>query len=368
MEIAIGTAVLCTDGRAGSVRKVLLQPGTGQVTHVVVSTAPVMGQNVVVPVDQVAAGDAEQVRLRLSKQELREMPPFSSADYAAPDAMWSAAVFARENVLFTPWCDPATGTVAARGGYVRRVLVTGAAVEEPVAVARGTRVECRDGLLGWLAHVMLEPRSKQVTALVVRKGRLLGKDVIVPVGWARDLSQECIYLDVSAEQLGHLAEYRPRRSDEQISAGVRDALASAGQAGRGTAIMVRTHQGVVELSGAVDTQAAKAAAGEAARGVEGVWEVRNKLLSGTVLCAEVTTALARDPRTSELAIDVSCLAGELTLSGTVRTQQQKQAAEEIARGIPRVGVVLNELAVRPSAQVDLLPEAPIPSGALTARR
>ena len=215
---------------------------------------------------------------------------------------------------------------------------------------------------------MLEPRSKQVTALVVRKGRLLGKDVIVPVGWARAMSQERIYLDVSAEQLGHLAEYRPRRSDEQMSAGVRDALASAGQAGRGTAIMVRTHQGVVELSGAVDTQAATAAAGEAARGVEGVWEVRNKLLSGTVLCAEVTTALARDPRTSELAIDVSCLAGELTLSGTVRTQQQKQAAEEIARGIPRVGVVLNELAVRPSAQVDLLPEAPIPSGALTARR
>ncbi|HLH73181.1 MAG TPA: BON domain-containing protein, partial [Chloroflexota bacterium] len=60
--------------------------------------------------------------------------------------------------------------------------------------------------------------------------------------------------------------------------------------------------------------------------------------------------LAADPRTALAPIDVTTQGGEVTLSGTVTSPRVKQAAEEIARAVPGVVVVLNELRVETPAE------------------
>ena len=59
----------------------------------------------------------------------------------------------------------------------------------------------------------------------------------------------------------------------------------------------------------------------------------------------VENALLEDPRTTEAILDVANNRGVITLTGTVDSEEIRQAAEEIARQQPGVLTVVNELKV-----------------------
>ncbi|HEX6304474.1 MAG TPA: BON domain-containing protein [Anaerolineales bacterium] len=59
----------------------------------------------------------------------------------------------------------------------------------------------------------------------------------------------------------------------------------------------------------------------------------------------VENALLEDPRTTEAILDVANNRGVITLTGTVDSEEIRQAAEEIARQQQGVLTVVNELKV-----------------------
>jgi len=59
----------------------------------------------------------------------------------------------------------------------------------------------------------------------------------------------------------------------------------------------------------------------------------------------VLDALQNDPRTRKAVIEASSLGGVITLTGTVRSEAERQAAEEIAREQEGVLSVMNEIKV-----------------------
>lgn len=59
----------------------------------------------------------------------------------------------------------------------------------------------------------------------------------------------------------------------------------------------------------------------------------------------VENALLEDPRTTEAILDVANNRGVVTLTGTVDSEEIRQAAEEIARQQQGVLTVVNELKV-----------------------
>lgn len=61
---------------------------------------------------------------------------------------------------------------------------------------------------------------------------------------------------------------------------------------------------------------------------------------------EITERLQEDPRTQDADIEVSFNQGVVTLMGTAKSEEIRQAAEEIARSQPAVITVFNELKVR----------------------
>ena len=64
------------------------------------------------------------------------------------------------------------------------------------------------------------------------------------------------------------------------------------------------------------------------------------------LDAQVTAELARDRRTAQEAIDVACSGGRVILAGTVGSAAAKAAAAEVARRVPGVITIDDELVVR----------------------
>ena len=122
---------------------------------------------------------------------------------------------------------------------------------------------------------------------------------------------------------------------------------------KGTQVSVDTTKGVVHLRGKVDSAEAKSAAGEIAQGVEGVKSVKNDLqvvaptarkavdASDSDIAKVVGTRLSKNTQLKK--VDVRTDAGVVTLTGQVPSIGASAKASEIARSVPGVKSVKNEL-------------------------
>lgn len=145
-------------------------------------------------------------------------------------------------------------------------------------------------------------------------------------------------------------------SDSWITSKTKIAL-FADERVKGTQVSVDTMKGgVVHLRGKVDSAEAKNAAGEIAKGIEGVKSVKNDLqvvAPGTRQMVDAKdedidkAVKARVARETQLKnVDVRTDAGVVTLTGEVPSIVASARASEMARGVPGVKSVKNELTVR----------------------
>ena len=149
------------------------------------------------------------------------------------------------------------------------------------------------------------------------------------------------------------------KSDMNLTASVKSALISNKDT-KASQINVETQGGVVQLSGFVDSPAAKEAAEATAESVAGVTTVQNKLLirdgkrstgeavDDTVIAAKVKGEIAGKSGLGTASdVNVEVNSGVVELSGFVLTADEKSKAGEIARGINGVKGVRNNISLKP---------------------
>ena len=120
-------------------------------------------------------------------------------------------------------------------------------------------------------------------------------------------------------------------------------------------VEVQTREGVVYLTGVVDTEEARREAGRVAWRTEGVRGVVNDLTVGertvgswvddVMISSKVKSKLIANTEIKAGDIDVSSSQGVVTLLGRVSSDTIKSDAERIARGTKGVKDVNNELVV-----------------------
>ncbi|MDQ3012448.1 MAG: BON domain-containing protein [Acidobacteriota bacterium] len=71
----------------------------------------------------------------------------------------------------------------------------------------------------------------------------------------------------------------------------------------------------------------------------------------STITAKVKTKLAADTRTSAIKIEVETVNGVVTLTGSVPTDGEKSAAEQVAKNTEDVKSVTNRIAVTPAASM-----------------
>ena len=142
-----------------------------------------------------------------------------------------------------------------------------------------------------------------------------------------------------------------RTTDATITGAIKTKLAADGRV-RASDINVDTTNGVVTLTGNVDSQQAKDAALEQARGTSGVGDVKDMISvrSGTVsgeapdpkrtlggriddagITMRVKSRLLDDPLVKGLQIDVDTRDSVVFLTGTVGSEAERKQAIEIAK-------------------------------------
>lgn len=147
---------------------------------------------------------------------------------------------------------------------------------------------------------------------------------------------------------------KTRDLDSAISSKIDESLEDSTDV-KARQVNIQTHEGVVYLTGVVDSEDARREAGRIAWRTAGVDGVVNDLTVGertvgdwvddTLISSRLKAKLIADTDVRASDIDVSSSQGVVTLIGRVRTTAMKQDAERIARGIEGVTDVHNELVV-----------------------
>ena len=121
----------------------------------------------------------------------------------------------------------------------------------------------------------------------------------------------------------------------------------------GTSVNVETQKGTVFLRGKVESDAAKSAAEDIAKGIDGVKSVKNELqvvpasekkmveAKDEDLTKQVKTRLHSDARLKK--VDVRVDNGVVTLQGKVANIADSARASQLARGVPGVRAVKNDM-------------------------
>lgn len=215
MQFNQNVAVYSADGQEiGRLDRVVIDPRTNEVTHLIIQQGLLLTEDKVVPVDLVAQTDEHRVDLNTNADHLHDLPMFEETLYVSSDGSLHAdfpAESARELYAY----PPVPGTMM--GGYpvmfdpvpAPTIAHTARNIpEETVALKEGARVLSSDGEhVGNIERVFTA--SDTVTHFLIAQGLLFKAHKLVPMNWVDSISEDEVHLAVSADYLQSLHDYQP---------------------------------------------------------------------------------------------------------------------------------------------------------------
>ena len=186
-QFTIGARASCTDGHCGEVRRLIIDPATETVTHLVIQPGHRQEAGRLVPVHLVETADGE-IRLRCTLAE------FSQLDHAA------------ERDLVTGAESPQiVGRRSMTIGALRQTTV----LEDVIPVGEkevgpGDRVHAIDGEIGRVQGFLVNPGDDRVTHVLLQEGHFWGrKEIAIPIS-AVARADDGVRLNITRQQVEEL--------------------------------------------------------------------------------------------------------------------------------------------------------------------
>jgi sporulation protein YlmC with PRC-barrel domain len=212
----IGAPVLVEEGEIGRLRHVVVDPGEEVVTDLIVEQGRLLRRSIVVPVGWVQHADERGVLLNARLADLEELPTYREVEFEEPDpAKRRVAGYDSADVRY--WITPYGPIVPRQPHLAQRVRL--GVQDDAALIGRGARVSAAGGqALGTVDHLLVDPRTREVTHLVVHPLFRLGHedDVVVPRDQIETLGAEDVRLRVPREEVERLPRYRQPAGDVQI--------------------------------------------------------------------------------------------------------------------------------------------------------
>lgn len=182
----------------GKVDRVVMDPRTLKVTHIVIHKGFLLTRDIVVPVEAIDRAIERRAYLKVTAAELEKMPDFVEKEYVVPPHAAPIGPYVPGSVLW-----PTAYAYAPAIIYEERRVP-----EEEVDITEGTDVLCTDGKIGIVDEVLLDSSTGRVTSFIVRRGRFLTRDVTIPVAWVKRADGEAVELNCTKEEVERHAHRR----------------------------------------------------------------------------------------------------------------------------------------------------------------
>ncbi len=291
IKLQFGTVVEATDGEAGSITHLVIQPGQRTVTHIGVRLPG--GTRVAVPLSRVLDATADQIFVSLTREAmLQTMPPLPT---------------------------------------------------DQIVLANNTHVTA-NGRTGSLTHISLTASNAKFHAIGYRVG--MNSVYVADARWITDIADD----GSVTVQPPQGTEPRPYRADADVLLDAQTALFNYPRLRLDLrAVQLRVIDGEVWMTGNVSSTLNQRVMAELLESVKGLYTIHNTLVADTDLAVTVARALSQDPRTHGQPIGVYPLLGKVFLRGRAHDASIAQAATEVASRIGGHQEVVNQLAIQPSA-------------------
>ncbi len=215
MRLVKGADVYSAGGdKLGTLNRVIIDPNTRKVTHLVVEKGLLFNTNKLIPIEQVDQQNEEKIILTSSEQDLKKFEDFEEDHFVSLD---SADHPEEVGVEYAYWYPPPT-FASWRSGmqmlyppvptYV--VRTTQNIPAGTVALDEGARVMSADNKhVGDIEQLIVEPENNRVTHMVINAGLLFKERKLIPVNWISTIGEKEVNLSVNAGTLENVPAYHP---------------------------------------------------------------------------------------------------------------------------------------------------------------
>ncbi len=208
LTIKEGTKIYTADGeRLGAVDRVVMDPLTRSVSHVVVRKGVFFPEDKVIPLEAIASAIEERINLD-PDVDPADLPPFEETHYLPlEDGEESLGDGSIPLVYYGPYAmvTPVLNTVS-------RTVVERNIPEDTVALRGGAPVIDRDNVEIGRFDELLMTETGVVTHLVMTRDLgLVSARRAIPISWVEFATDEKVKLGVTSRLVDASAEYEPDR-------------------------------------------------------------------------------------------------------------------------------------------------------------
>lgn len=232
MHIKNGAAVYTADRKdVGRIDRVVLDPRTNEITHIVVRKGWLFTEDKVVPVNLVESITEDEAYLRDDAHDFDELPDFEETYYVHSDEAGVTGAAPGETparsglgpvdyASYAPglyWYPPAGGMwpghYTGTYGYPMSNYVGHTEQNIPegtVGLKEDADVYSADGEhVGKVEQVLTNAQLNRATHLLISEGWLFKEKRLIPVDWINEVSEDAIRLGVRAGALDRIPAYQP---------------------------------------------------------------------------------------------------------------------------------------------------------------
>jgi uncharacterized protein YrrD len=239
MKLTAHSKIFTMEGQdVGSLNRVVIDPRTNQVTHIVFEKGMLSKEEFVLPVQQIDHVDEQGIHLsELPVENKIGFTPFKDEEFIVTDesALADQGYTSDEAVgayyYYPPLSFGSSGLANPNDTYMYTpnqvvpssthpgIPVSG---EPPVqrkdeenipegniAMKEGARVISKDDKqVGSVEKVILNPNNNKISHLIIGKGLLLKEHKVVPADWVDDYSEDEVFLAVNGDLVTRLPDYK----------------------------------------------------------------------------------------------------------------------------------------------------------------
>ena len=219
MKLRYGSKVFAADReQLGVIKELVVEPLLRTITHMVIQKGLFFGQDRVIPVDLVAASDAEQVVLRVNAQELadlqhgfefREDEFIPLADEQAED-LYGGGTSVWVRPPYMGLAEMPLPSIIPPGFAALPTEIEPSIPLEDVSLEKGSVVLDADGKRVGKVDELFTDNEENITHLILREGIIFSVAKMVPIDFVAAIRTNEVRLAVNAELIEQLPEPPPQ--------------------------------------------------------------------------------------------------------------------------------------------------------------
>ena len=211
-HLELGVEIPCADGPAGTLTRVVVDPTTETVTHLVVTRHHGQEPQVLVPVELLASVDGD-LRLGCDAAALDDFPPARDRHFVT--GIPGPLQYRTDQILSWPYYGLSLGVGLTRG-HPHDTSAAGGASDAlqgarydrvpkgEVEVRRGDTVHALDGEIGRVRGLAVDLTDDQVTHVLLEDGHLWGaREISIPISAVSD-ARHGVHVALTRDQVRDL--------------------------------------------------------------------------------------------------------------------------------------------------------------------